>query len=62
MRNAVTCVAMCQPSTSNAIELKATPAVISITIIVAAMPITIRVRRSADDESSAKSCECRKWG
>ena len=35
IRNAITCVLMCQPSASNAIECESTPAVISTAIITA---------------------------
>jgi hypothetical protein len=53
MKNAATCVLMCQPSASSAIDPNAMPPPISTAIIAAVMPMTIRVRRSATDESAA---------
>src|SRR5437868_9408775 len=56
MRNAVTCVLICQPSASNAIEWERRPAVISTTIITPVITMTIRVRRSPLEKSGTKSC------
>jgi len=58
MRNAATRMLMRQRSASIAIEPNMTPAAISITIIVAVMAITMRVRRSAVEVSMVLSCEC----
>src|SRR5207244_5486952 len=55
MRNALTCVLICQPSASNAIEWERRPAVISTTIITPVITITIRVRRSPLEKSGTKS-------
>jgi len=47
MESATTCVAMCQPSASSAIEPVMSPATISAAMVAAVIPTTIHVRRSA---------------
>ena len=61
IKNAITCVLICQPSASNAIECDINPTAISTTIIAAVIPITIRVRRSAWEKSGTKSCALPNW-
>jgi len=69
MTNARTCVLMCQPSASKAIECDIKPATISTTIIAAVIPITMRVavphaknpaRNRASYENASDQCDaCR---
>src|ERR1700677_4493671 len=55
MRNAATCVPMCQPSARRAMEWNRQPARISTVIMTAVSAITRRVFRSAVPRSGAKS-------
>src|SRR5687767_130889 len=60
IESATTCVAMCQPSASSAIDPVSQPATISATIVAAVIATTIQVRRSPARLPGSKACSWRK--